>query len=126
MPPYIKNTLLNFFSFFLIAFSLYIFISLVSYDVSDSGWWNINNDEGPIENLGGPLGAAISDFLYTLIGYGGYALLLIGCVWSIQTLFYDDPYKSITKTLVRIISSIFFIVCFCSVGQLYISDNSVC
>ena len=123
MPPYIKNTLLNFFSFFLIAFSLYIFISLVSYDVSDSGWWNINNDEGPIENLGGPLGAAISDFLYTLIGYGGYALLLIGCVWSIQTLFYDDPYKSITKTLVRIISSIFFIVCFCSVGQLYISDN---
>jgi len=23
MPPYIKNTLLNFFSFFLIAFSLY-------------------------------------------------------------------------------------------------------
>ena len=36
MPPYIKNTLLNFFSFFLIAFSLYIFVSLVSYDVSDS------------------------------------------------------------------------------------------
>ena len=123
MPPYIKNTLLNFFSFFLIAFSLYIFISLVSYNPSDSGSFNINNNEDPIENLGGPLGAIISDFLYTLIGYGGYALLLIGCVWSIQTLFYEDPNNSLTKILVRLISSIFFIVCFCSVGQLYITDD---
>ena len=99
MPPYIKNTLLNFFSFFLIAFSLYIFISLVSYNPSDSGSFNINNNEDPIENLGGPLGAIISDFLYTLIGYGGYALLLIGCVWSIQTLFYEDPNNSLLKSL---------------------------
>ena len=43
MPPYIKNTLLNFFSFFLIAVSLYIFISLVSYDISDSGFFNKNS-----------------------------------------------------------------------------------
>jgi S-DNA-T family DNA segregation ATPase FtsK/SpoIIIE len=45
MPPYIKNTLLNFFSFFLIAFSLYIFVSLISYDVSDSGFFNKNSSD---------------------------------------------------------------------------------
>jgi S-DNA-T family DNA segregation ATPase FtsK/SpoIIIE len=122
MPPYIKNTLLNFFSFFLIAFSLYIFVSLVSYDVNDSGYW-VKNSSDSIENLGGPLGATIADFLYTLIGYGGYILLLIGCVWAIQTLFYEDPYNSFIKIIVRIISSIFFIICFCSVGELYLSNN---
>ena len=122
MPPYIKNTLLNFFSFFLIALSLYIFISLISYDISDSGFFNKNSSDS-IKNLGGPLGASIADFLFTLVGFGGYVILLIGCVWSIQTLFYEDPYSSITKTLVRIVSSLFFIICFCSIGDLYLGNN---
>jgi len=122
MPPYIKNTLLNFFSFFLIAFSLYIFISLVSYDVSDSGFFNKNSSQD-INNLGGPLGASIADFLHTLIGYGGYLVLLIGCVWAIQILFHEDPYKSINKTLVRLASSIFLLICFSSIGDLYFKNN---
>ena len=74
MPPYIRNTLLNFFSFFLIAFSLYIFISLVSYDVGDSGYFNKNSSD-VINNLGGPLGALISDLMFTLIGFGSYLVL---------------------------------------------------
>ena len=122
MPPYIKNTLLNFFSFFLIAFSLYIFVSLVSYDVSDSGFFNKNSSQD-INNLGGPLGASIADFLHTLIGYGGYLVLLIGCVWAIQILFHEDPYKSINKTLVRLASSIFLLICFSSIGDLYFKNN---
>jgi S-DNA-T family DNA segregation ATPase FtsK/SpoIIIE len=122
MPPYIKNTLLNFFSFFLIALSLYIFISLISYDISDSGFFNKNSSD-TIQNLGGPLGASIADFLYTIVGYGGYVILLIGCVWSIQILFYEDPYSSLTKILVRIVSSLFFIICFCSIGDLYLGNN---
>ena len=122
MPPYIKNTLLNFFSFFLIAFSLYIFVSLVSYDVSDSGFFNKNSSQD-INNLGGPLGASIADFLHTLIGYGGYLVLLIGCVCAIQILFHADPYKSINKTLVRLASSIFLLICFSSIGDLYFKNN---
>ena len=122
MPPYIKNTLLNFLGFFLIALCLYIFISLISYDVSDSGFFNKNSSIN-INNLGGPLGASISDFLYVLIGYGGYVVLLIGCVWSIQILFYEDPYNSLIKVLVRIASSLFFITCICSIADLYFSNN---
>ena len=122
MPPYIRNTLLNFFSFFLIAFSLYIFISLVSYDVSDSGFFNINSNES-INNLGGPLGASVADFLFTLIGYAGYLVLLIGCVWSIQSLFFEDKYSSIIKALVRVASSFFLIICFSSIGHFYLSNN---
>ncbi len=122
MPPYIKNTLLNFLSFFLIAFSLYIFISLVSYDISDSGFFNINSSV-EINNLGGPLGAKISDFLNTIFGLGGYLVLIIGSVWAIQILFYDDPYSSIYKTFVRLVSSLLLLTCFCSIGYFYFLSN---
>ena len=122
MPPYIKNTLLNFLSFFLIAFSLYIFISLVSYDVSDSGFYKPNSSV-EINNLGGPLGAKISDFLYTIFGLGGYLVLIIGTVWAIQILFYDDPYSSTYKTFVRLVSSLLLLTCFCSIGYFYFLDN---
>ena len=122
MPPYIKNTLLNFLSFFLIAFSLYIFISLVSYDISDSGFFN-KNSSVEINNLGGPLGAKISDFLNTIFGLGGYLVLIIGSVWAIQILFYDDPYSSIYKTFVRLVSSLILLTCFCSIGYFYFLSN---
>ena len=122
MPPYIKNTLLNFLSFFLIAFSLYIFISLVSYDISDSGFFN-KNSSVEVNNLGGPLGAKISDFLNTIFGLGGYLVLIIGSVWAIQILFYDDPYSSIYKTFVRLVSSLLLLTCFCSIGYFYFLSN---
>ena len=122
MPPYIRNTLLNFFSFFLIAFSLYIFISLVSYDASDSGFFNKNSND-VINNLGGPLGALISDLMFTLIGFGSYLVLLIGSVWAIQSLFIDDKYNSALKVLVRLASSFFLILSFCAVGAFYVTEN---
>ena len=122
MPPYIRNTLLNFFSFFLIAFSLYIFISLVSYDASDSGFFNKNSND-VINNLGGPLGALISDLMFTLIGFGSYLVLLIGSVWAIQSLFIDDKYNSALKVLVRLASSFFIILSFCAVGAFYVTEN---
>ena len=122
MPPYIRNTLLNFFSFFLIAFSLYIFISLVSYDATDSGFFNKNSND-VINNLGGPLGALISDLMFTLIGFGSYLVLLIGSVWAIQSLFIDDKYNSALKVLVRLASSFFIILSFCAVGAFYVMEN---
>ena len=119
MPPYIKNTLLNFLSFFLIAFSLYILISLISYNPSDSGFFNKNSSIN-IVNLGGPLGASISDFLITLIGFSSYLLLLIGCIWSIQSLFLESETSSINKIIVRLASSIFLIICFSAIGEFYL------
>ena len=109
IPIYVKNTLLNFFSFFLIAFSLYIFIALVSYNPGDSGSYNLNSNQ-TIVNLGGPLGAKISDFLFTLIGIGAYLVLLIGSVLALQILFFKDPYNSKIKISVRFISSVILLL----------------
>ena len=94
----------------------------MSYDSSDSGFFSKNSSE-IINNLGGPLGATVSDFLFTLFGYGSYLFLLIGSVWAIQTLFYEDKYPSNIKTAIRFFSSIFLLICFCSVGYFYFLEN---
>ena len=120
---YFKNTLLNFFSFFLIAFSLFIFIALVSYESSDPAFFN-KSSSTTILNLGGPLGANISDFLFTLIGMGSYLILLIGCVWALQTIFFQDLYNSKIKIIVRFISSLILLISFCSILEYYFVNNA--
>jgi len=120
---YVKNTLANFFSFFLIAFSLYIFIALVSYDSSDPGFFN-KTSLTVINNLGGPLGANISDFLFTIFGQGSFVILLIGVVWALQTIFYKDPFGSKTKSVVRFVSSFILLIAFCSIIEYYFDLNS--
>ena len=123
IPNYVKNTLLNFLSFFLIAFSLYIFIALISYDSSDSGFF-YKTSSVTVNNLGGPLGANISDFLFTIFGLGSYLILVIGVIWALQTIFFSDPYNSKIKITVRVVSSIILLVSFCSILEYYFLNNS--
>jgi len=123
IPIYVKNTLLNFLSFFLIALSLYIFIALVSYNPSDSGFFNVNSNT-LVQNLCGPLGAKIADFLITILGVGSYLVLLIGSIWALQILFFKDPYNSKIKISVRFISSVILLVSFCSVMEYYFGNDS--
>ena len=122
MSPNIKNTLISFFSFFLVAFSLYIFISLLSYDSSDSGYW-YRDSSSTVNNLGGPLGAFISDYLFTLIGFGSYLLLLISSTWCIQVLFFNNSNISKLDNLLRLSSSVLLLICFCSIGHFYMTNN---
>ena len=85
--------------------------------------FSIKNSNDVINNLGGPLGALISDLMFTLIGFGSYLVLLIGSVWAIQSLFIDDKYNSALKVLVRLASSFFIILSFCAVGAFYVTEN---
>ena len=64
LTNYLKNILFNFFSFFLIAFYLYIFIALITYNPADPAIFHDSSSE-IIKNLGGPLGANISDILFS-------------------------------------------------------------
>ena len=123
IPNYVKNTLLNFLSFFLIAFSLYIFIALISHDSADPGFF-YKTSSVTINNLGGPLGANVSDFLFTIFGLGSYLILAIGVVWALQTIFFNDPYNSKTKIIVRVVSSVILLISFCSILEYYFLDNS--
>ena len=123
IPNYVKNTLLNFLSFFLIAFSLYILIALISHDPSDPGIFYKTSSTN-INNLGGPLGANISDFLFTIFGLGSYLILAVGVIWALQTIFFRDPYNSKVKIAVRIVSSVILLISFCSILEYYFLENS--
>ena len=123
LSNYIKNTLLNFFSFFLIAFSLYILIALISHDSSDPGFFYKTSSQ-TINNLGGPLGANISDFLFTIFGFGSYLILAVGVVWALQSIFLKDPYNSKIKIAVRTVSSIILLISFCSILEYYFVNNA--
>ena len=63
----------NFLGFGLIGFSIYILISLISYNAADSAYFYQTNDPN-VMNLGGPLGAVVSDILLSTIGLGSYLL----------------------------------------------------
>ena len=121
MSPYIKKILLNFLSFFLIAFSLYIFISLLSYDPADPGT-NFKTNSENISNLGGQLGAKIADFLLMYLGFGSYLALLIGFVGSLERIFLENVKPSGLKLAVRSITSFFLIVAFCAVGEYFFNN----
>ena len=123
IPNYVKNTLLNFLSFFLIAFSLYILIALISHDPSDPGIF-YKTSSTIVNNLGGPLGANISDFLFTIFGLGSYLILAVGVIWALQTIFFKDPYNSKVKIAVRIVSSVIMLISFCSILEYYFLENS--
>ena len=121
--PYLQKTFVNFLSFFLIAFSLYVFISLVSYTETDSGFFN-KNSLGVIENLGGPFGALISDILITIFGFTSYLVLLVGVVWSVQSIFFDGLDQSRVKVIIRLFSFLVFVTCTCSLFEYFVSNNA--
>ena len=121
--PYLQKTFVNFLSFFLIAFSLYVFISLVSYTEADSGFFN-KNSLGVVENLGGPFGALISDILITIFGFTSYLVLLVGVVWSVQSIFFDGLDQSRVKVIIRLFSFLVFVACTCSLFEYFISNNA--
>ena len=123
LSNYVKNTLLNFLSFFLIAFSLYIFIALISYDPTDSAFF-YKSSSNIINNLGGPLGANISDFLFTIFGLGSYLVLSVGFIWALQSIFFKDPYNSKIKITIRALSTVILVISFCSVLEYYFINNS--
>ena len=110
----------SFLGFGLLGFSIYILISLLSYNAADSGFYYQTSDP-VILNLGGPLGAVISDFLLSTMGIGSYLLLALISLWS---------FESISKSLLsfagplRLIGGLISLICFMALSEFYISGES--
>jgi S-DNA-T family DNA segregation ATPase FtsK/SpoIIIE len=96
---------------------------LVSYDSSDPAFFNKTSSLN-INNLGGPLGANVSDFLFTIFGQASFLILLIGIVWALQTIFFKDQYNSRIKIIIRFVSSFILLISFCSILEYYFANNS--
>jgi len=113
----------NFLGFGLIGFSIYILISLISYNAADSAYFYQTNDPN-VMNLGGPLGAVVSDILLSTIGLGSYLLLLFISLWSLESLAPKIFNLSSPKFLFRIIGGLLSLICFTALCEFYIAGQS--
>ena len=113
----------NFLGFGLIGFSIYILISLISYNAADSAYFYQTNDPN-VMNLGGPLGAVVSDILLSTIGLGSYLLLLFISLWSLESLAPKIFNLTSPKFLFRIIGGLLSLLCFTALCEFYIAGQS--
>ncbi len=121
--PYTKNILNSFLGFTLLGICLYIFIALVSYNSFDPGFSSFSSDQ-EVLNLGGPLGAWISDIFFVLFGLGAYVILAILACLSIETIFITDKYQSRAKSFFRVLGSLITIIALCSLYEFYLDGAS--
>lgn len=60
-----------------LAFSVFVILSLVTYKISDPGWLNADAAVIDVLNAGGKFGAYTADLLYWLFGYASYLLPIL-------------------------------------------------
>ena len=75
-----------------------------------------------VQNLGGPFGAYLSDFLFSITGFGAYLILLILSFVAIRQLFYYQP-KQVSYKIIKICSALILTVTFSSLCEYYFSGD---
>ncbi len=96
-------------SAFLVLFALGLFLlgALFSYNVNDSGWTHSGAGQG-VTNITGVVGAWISDFMLTIIGFMAFVLpfMLFSSAWKFLSEARTEHVDSITHQVIRWLSFI--------------------
>ncbi|MFC3302122.1 DNA translocase FtsK [Parvularcula lutaonensis] len=77
----------------LIFAAIFSVLSIASFDISDPSWSTATGREG-VENVGGPLGAILSDFLLQAMGGAAIPALLVLMLWGLDAVLYGTPEKT--------------------------------
>ena len=64
-----------FFTLLAVLLSAFLFVILVTYTPNDPSWSRISSDMVQVSNMGGAVGAWLSDLLYTFLGWPAWWLL---------------------------------------------------
>ena len=83
---FITNRLLELSGLSLLFLSCFIFLSLLSFSPLDPSINNLTSSE--VSNLGGKIGANISDLLIQLFGYSSFILIVVLLSWSYKLIFH--------------------------------------
>ena len=83
---FITNRLLELSGISLLFLSCFIFLSLLSFSPLDPSINNLTSSE--VSNLGGKIGANISDLLIQLFGYSSFILIVVLLSWSYKLIFH--------------------------------------
>ncbi len=104
--------LIEFIGFLILVLSILIFIALISYSPNDPNFIYSENLE--LNNILGINGSIGADFLVQSIGLISYFLPITFIFLSI-TIFYK-------KKLIKIVNSLFYIVCYSIVGTIFLTQ----
>jgi S-DNA-T family DNA segregation ATPase FtsK/SpoIIIE len=99
---------------------LFMFLSLVTFEATDPGWFNTTNQKHTLLNAGGTVGAYLSNALYGVLGY--FALLLPFCLAyvarvSMKGLKLTGTFMT-PELMVRGAGFLFFLLSFCGLCAL--------
>ncbi len=83
---FITNRLLELSGILILFLSCFIFLSLLSFSPLDPSINNLTSSE--VSNLGGRIGANISDLLVQLFGYSSFILTVVLLSWSYKLIFH--------------------------------------
>ena len=86
--------------------AVYLFVILLTYTSNDPSWSHISSDMTTINNMGGAMGAWLSDLFYSFFGFGAWWLLVFLIYESILIWWDNKP----TFWLLRLVAYIFLIL----------------
>src|SRR5205814_6064792 len=116
-----KNKLIWFFCFCLYGGTiLFILVSLVSYNITDSSWFYVSSDGGAVLNQGGFIGAQLASLLYYL--FGGTAFLVLIPLLCIGLMMVTG--RTLTSDGERLVASISLIFIGAMLLSIYLIDFS--
>ena len=74
------------FTLLAVMLAAFVFVILLTYTPNDPSWSRISSDMGQISNMGGAVGAWVSDLLYTFMGWSAWWLMVFlayeaVCIW---------------------------------------------
>ncbi|WP_372844695.1 DNA translocase FtsK 4TM domain-containing protein [Psychrobacter sp.] len=86
--------------------AVYLFVILMTYTGNDPSWSHISSDMTAINNMGGEMGAWLSDLLYSFFGFGAWWLLAFLVYESVLIWWDNKP----TLWLLRLVAYVFLIL----------------
>ena len=86
--------------------AIYLFVILMTYTGNDPSWSHISSDMTTINNMGGAMGAWLSDLLYSFFGFGAWWLLVFIIYESILIWWDNKP----TFWVLRLVAYVFLLL----------------
>ena len=86
--------------------AVYLFVILMTYTGNDPSWSHISSDMTAVNNMGGEMGAWLSDLLYSFFGFGAWWLLAFLVYESVLIWWDNKP----TFWLLRLVAYVFLLL----------------
>ena len=86
--------------------AVYLFVILMTYTGNDPSWSHISSDMTTINNMGGQMGAWLSDLLYSFFGFGAWWFFAFVVYESILIWWNNKP----TFWLMRLVAYVFLLL----------------